>query len=192
MKKMANGEPLGPPGRPGKGSYLERLQNEGKVPRGCWRVLRVSMFLSWFMWHLCVLKNHFRHISYPLSLTCWLFSAVCLSRFSVYVHISWFHISFTYTKDYESTFILIHIYRFVMLWWCCAKVHGPVIRIALSIMLDYKKNDEQCRGIWTLRHDLPRNCFRYTGHWCICIMSYVYIYLLYWKEAIKMTIYSTV
>ena len=28
MKKMANGEPLGPPGRPGKGSYLERLQNE--------------------------------------------------------------------------------------------------------------------------------------------------------------------
>ena len=33
MKKMANGEPLGPPGRPGKGSYLERLQNEGKDPR---------------------------------------------------------------------------------------------------------------------------------------------------------------
>jgi len=30
---MANGEPLGPPGRPGKGSYLERLQNEGKDPR---------------------------------------------------------------------------------------------------------------------------------------------------------------
>ena len=30
MKKMANGEPLGPPGKPGKGSLLERQQQEAE------------------------------------------------------------------------------------------------------------------------------------------------------------------
>ena len=51
MKKMANGEPLGPPGRPGKGSYLERLQNEGKVPRG-----REHVFVMVYVTFMCLKK----------------------------------------------------------------------------------------------------------------------------------------
>ena len=86
MKKMANGEPLGPPGRPGKGSYLERLQNEGKDPRkkkkkkqhmgveGPTKKMGITLkehVVIMVHYLICIyLLNQFRHTSYPLSLTC--------------------------------------------------------------------------------------------------------------------------